>query len=1111
MVNLRMSLISSLLVLGFFLLNNSLNAQINEQDIEKIEKALPSKAPAQVKEPRKVLVFSLSMGYKHSSIPYVAKTLELMGKKTGAFETVHSNDMSVFMPEQLNQFDAVCFNNTTQLTFDDPLMRKSLMEFVKGGKGVIGIHAATDNFYNWPEAAEMMGGVFAGHPWGSSGTWRIMIEDPESPITKSFEGKDFSVSDEIYRVNQRRLRETSRILVGLDMKDKTNLAAKGVQVTDLDIPISWIRTMGKGRVFYCSFGHNHEIFWNANILKHYLAGIQYALGDLQADATPVPLNIEKVADLNVAAGLLDSISTYEYGQSLESQRDLSSFLRLTSASKVLSAEIESMLIDFLESEATLAGKQYICHVLSIYGTEEAVSVLIDLLENPETAEMALYALERIPANDINEELEDLLEDSEGITKIGIINALGNRRAEEAISEIIPLISNKNPEIASAAIHAVGLIGGDDAAESLSEARSQDKSSSQITDAYLLVADRFAQLGLKDKAYQIYSELNSPTESQQVQYAALRGMILTTEKDVSVVILEAIRSDNENMRSSAIQLVSEIPAGKDVSAIARLLPELPASLQVQLLASLSGRSESSVVKSMMTQVKSDNEAVQIAALKSLSMSGNAETVPLFAEIAASGKGKIRATARTALYRLNGPEVNESIMKNASSASPVLKIEYIRAIAARQMTDGIPFLFKSLEDNDSKIRMESLKSLRAIATPRYMNEALTNLVQPKTEQERKELERIVIAIAAQIPDGKPKSVLVVEKFKVTKDVKAKASMLEVLGKIGDPESLTIIRASLNDKDPEIKTAAIRALTYWPDSEPLDDLLNVAKTSRSEKSRILALRGYVKLIAFKEDKSREEVLAMYQTAMELASNTEEKRAVLSGLSTVISLDALEFTAAYIDDTALQQEAVTTIITIASEIEIDEIRSEKSLLNKSLTIVKNEDLRETCLKIINELEKFEDFITLWQVAGPYENQEVDIFAFAFPPESGESVKWQKVPEDSDKDNYWHVNLGTVLKSSGPVAYLRNKVLSEKDQEVQLQVGSNDGVKVWLNGELVHTNNTARGVTPGEDKVNVKIKKGSNIVLIKIINVGGAWGACARFRTLDGGKLDGLKFELGE
>ena len=82
------------------------------------------------------------------------------------------------------------------------------------------------------------------------------------------------------------LRKNSRVLIGLDMTDKTNLNAKGVRPTDKDIPISWVRSYGKGRMFYCALGHNHHIFWNPTILQHYLDGIQFALGDLSADSAP---------------------------------------------------------------------------------------------------------------------------------------------------------------------------------------------------------------------------------------------------------------------------------------------------------------------------------------------------------------------------------------------------------------------------------------------------------------------------------------------------------------------------------------------------------------------------------------------------------------------------------------------------------------------------------------------------------------------------------------------------------------------------------------------------------------------------------------------------------
>jgi len=259
----------------------------NPQELEKIKNAMPEKATVTPKRPRKLLVFNLCKGYVHSSIPYCAKALEVMGKKTGAFEVVCSKDMAIFKAENLNQFDAVCFNNTTCLDFNEPELRKSLIDFVEGGKGIIGIHAATDNFYNWPEAAEMLGGQFAGHPWNRSGNWAFKIEDPGHPINAAFGGRDFRLSDEIYRIKPFNLRKNCRVLVGLDMTDQVNLTeAKGLMPTDKDVPISWVRCYGKGRVFYCSLGHNHELFWNTAVLQHYLDGIQFAMGDLAVDTTP---------------------------------------------------------------------------------------------------------------------------------------------------------------------------------------------------------------------------------------------------------------------------------------------------------------------------------------------------------------------------------------------------------------------------------------------------------------------------------------------------------------------------------------------------------------------------------------------------------------------------------------------------------------------------------------------------------------------------------------------------------------------------------------------------------------------------------------------------------
>lgn len=256
---------------------------VPDEDIRKITDALPRKATVKPAKPRKMLVFWRCEGFFHGSIPWCNKALELIGRKTGAYEaSVITDDMAVFDPGNLDQFDAVMFNNTTRLNFKDPKRRETLMSFVKGGKGVCGIHAATDNFYDWPEAAEMMGGLFDGHPWGGGGTWAFKIDEPEHPLNKAFGGKGFLIKDEIYKMKAPYSREKLRILLSLDMTKKRNKKGR----PDDDNAVGWIRRFGKGRVFYCSLGHNNEIFWTPAVLQHYLDGIQYALGDLEVDATP---------------------------------------------------------------------------------------------------------------------------------------------------------------------------------------------------------------------------------------------------------------------------------------------------------------------------------------------------------------------------------------------------------------------------------------------------------------------------------------------------------------------------------------------------------------------------------------------------------------------------------------------------------------------------------------------------------------------------------------------------------------------------------------------------------------------------------------------------------
>ena len=252
-------------------------------NIAKVEAALPEFAPAKPKSDRTILIVSRCEGYVHTSIPLGVKALQRMGEKTGAYTAVETKDLTVFNDEELKPYDAILFLSSTKLD-PTPEQRAALLKFIRSGKGIIGIHAATDNFYQWEEGAKVMGGLFCGHPWKKDCTVQMKLDEPDHPINACFHGESFKITDEIYQFKDPYSRENQRILVSLDMKDPDTKAVKGgspkaIQRTDGDFGVTWVRKEGNGRVFYCSMGHNNHIFFDNRILQHYLAGIQYALGD----------------------------------------------------------------------------------------------------------------------------------------------------------------------------------------------------------------------------------------------------------------------------------------------------------------------------------------------------------------------------------------------------------------------------------------------------------------------------------------------------------------------------------------------------------------------------------------------------------------------------------------------------------------------------------------------------------------------------------------------------------------------------------------------------------------------------------------------------------------
>lgn len=268
-------------------------AKVTPEMVAQITAACPSEPAAKPAKPRKILIFSRCENFTHHSISVAEKALTILGEKTNAWSADISYDYGVFDAAKLAAYDAIVLNSCQNMEFPEGAPRQALLDFVRGGKGIVALHAGIDNFGEFPAAKAMMGGCAAGHPWGHYIAWRYKVEEPKHPIVAHLNPAGFSFKDEIYQFDPiLNNPKNIRALVTMDLSDPvTAKDDKGNQRcfrTDGFNPVVWVRKEGKGRVFVNCFGHHNELYWDTSLLKLDLAGIQYALGDLKADDAIIP-------------------------------------------------------------------------------------------------------------------------------------------------------------------------------------------------------------------------------------------------------------------------------------------------------------------------------------------------------------------------------------------------------------------------------------------------------------------------------------------------------------------------------------------------------------------------------------------------------------------------------------------------------------------------------------------------------------------------------------------------------------------------------------------------------------------------------------------------------
>jgi HEAT repeat protein len=777
---------------------------------------------------------------------------------------------------------------------------------------------------------------------------------------------------------------------------------------------------------------------------------------------------------------------------------------------------EQNLIRTLQSSSSPGEKDAACARLKLIGTAKAVPALAALLTDDQLSHSARYVLEAMHLAEADTALLNALDKTHGLTQIGIINSLAVRGEPRAVGPLAVLAQSSDAPTAFASIRAIGLIGGPAALKSLEDAAKRSTGTMRLAaiDALLTCANRLLVSGKSAEALPVLENIYTTQEPERIRLATFRGIIMASGDDGFGRMLKAIESGPTPEQEAALQLVREVQARDATDSLAKLLPKVGTPVQIALVEGLAQRGDPAAVPALASLAGNTTPEVRPSILNALGSLGDASVVPLLLGFAASGTPAEQSAARLALTTVRRGDITDALLNQLANESTGVQAEITRALGNRGDQAAVPRLLELAQQTNDVVRGGALKALAGLAQPDDLTSLVQLVVSAKDQTARAETAEAINAACQRLTLGHKQIPVPALLGGINGgSAEARAALLPICSGLVSPDVRLALRNAVQDPNPQVKTAALHALCDTVDPDLLDDLVTLARATKEENVRNLAIAGGVRVATQEEGVkiSREQQVTVLKALLETAASPAQKKMVLAGLSETPVLEALNMVDPLVQDADVHNEAARAAIKIGAALPSTQSHEALTVLNKALAAANDNQTRQALQAAMDKIQASADYITDWQVAGPYRQAGKDyagLFEVVFPAEvdEGQGATWKPLPAATDAARPWVMDLLKPLGGEQCVAYVRTWVHSDQDQPARLELGSDDGVKVWLNDKQIYALNTARALTPGSDKIDVTLHSGWNRLLLKITQNNLGWEFCARFVKPDGTHLAGLQ-----
>ena len=767
----------------------------------------------------------------------------------------------------------------------------------------------------------------------------------------------------------------------------------------------------------------------------------------------------------------------------------------------------------LRTDADDEVKRFLVRTLQLAGA--GVPALADLLADEQLGGPAAAALQAIGGNEARDALRQALAANTCGDVEAVIAALGTLRDREATMHLLERVTDGDDRIRAAALAALAEIGDRRALNALVEATtaiSWQKRSVATADLLTWVsrADASGTTGTATATMRAFVETNRIAKSAHVRSALLDALAGMLGPNAVSDVVSALTDPDLEIRSAAVYIAvaleGEGVTGEYVDELNRAKPPARATI----LSVLARRGDESALPAALWSLDDPDAAVRIAAVDAAATLGRAGAVDPLVRFIGDHSGQEASAAASALVGIAGADASRAIAGHVARADGATASVLLGVLADRRAAGELATILEATRRTDTDVRFAAIEAIQILGDAEAVPRLLEMLAESTSarERERTQIESALAATCVRGSGGAPPSAPILAALRPEHQDEF-CSLLRVLSHIGGTEAFEAVRRAVDDPREDVRSAAVRAVGDWPDAGPADAILEMAIKLQDLRGHVLLLRGYVRLAGIAEPRATDERLGTFDAAMRAARRNEERTLILSAIGKVADASALDMLRPYLNQEALAGEAASAMLEVADALMPAGWETARDVA-REVTSSSSQIVVERAAELLERASAHEDFIVDWLVSGPYAREGLkgeDLIDVAFGPEQPDATDtaWRAQPRTEDAERHWFIDITVSAPGANSAAYLRTNVFSPSEQDVRLEIGSDDGVKVWLNGVAIHTNSVLRGCGRGDDAVDCTLNEGWNELLVKVTNNHGGFGACARFRTLDGGHLDGV------